>query len=562
MRCAIYARYSSDMQRRESIQDQVRQCRRFIEGKGWTVEDGLIFSDHAVTGTDDRREGYLAMKTASRERRFDFLVVDDLSRLGRHSVEVLTTYEELMSLGLQIVCVADSIDTSMGNAKMPLYFKTLMNEIFLDDLREKVRRGQSGQISRGYSAGGRLYGYKYIEELDPSGAKDRLGHTRRLGVRIEIQPDEAETIKLIFRLKAQGLGLKGIAHQLNVSGISAPRNNRRNAAPGTWCTSTVRTILRNPKYIGDWAWGRTKWVKVHGTGKRVPVKRSKSDWVANERPELRIIDQPLWERVQANLNACTNVIRGKGGKFRGSRANTSGGKYLFSGLMQCGKCGGSMVVASSGRYSSYTCNNNWNRGKAVCDNNRRISRASVESDLLSGLQRGLLDDKVINRFAQRLNKRIAERLKVGPAQSTKLAHEATDLEREIENLSGFIVKGDTSERIRQMLSDRESKLARLRLQMDSTDLDSKRPRTLDAATIRNRIASVRELLNGHADRLPQARHTLSRMLGDKIRINPLENGAKWDFEAEAMLKPGRVLDGGDFQWSVIALRGFEPRFDG
>ena len=92
MRCAIYARYSSDLQRESSIEDQIRRCRDYAERQGWSVTDEFTRSDRAVSGaTLAGREALLSLleEAKLRPRPFDCLLVDDTSRLGRDLADVL-----------------------------------------------------------------------------------------------------------------------------------------------------------------------------------------------------------------------------------------------------------------------------------------------------------------------------------------------------------------------------------------------------------------------------------------------------------------------------------------
>ena len=130
MRCAIYARYSSDMQKPESIDDQIGECKRYIEKRGWHLLEDQVYNDFAITSSDITREGYVRLKQAALQHRFDFIVVDDLSRLGRNTAESIQTFSELTFCGVNIASVADGIDTSQKGAKMPFYFKSIMNEFF------------------------------------------------------------------------------------------------------------------------------------------------------------------------------------------------------------------------------------------------------------------------------------------------------------------------------------------------------------------------------------------------------------------------------------------------
>ena len=82
MRCAIYARYSSDMQKQTSIEDQVRECRQFIERRQWELADGRVYSDYAISGADANRSGYLALKADAFKKQFDCIVVDEFDVLG------------------------------------------------------------------------------------------------------------------------------------------------------------------------------------------------------------------------------------------------------------------------------------------------------------------------------------------------------------------------------------------------------------------------------------------------------------------------------------------------
>ena len=213
------------MQRPQTIEDQIRECRKFIDSQGWVVREEHIFTDYAVTGSDNYRVGYTNLKDAAQRQEFQFIIVDDLSRLGRDTAESIKTFSELTYLGISIVGVSDGIDTSKPMAKIPYYFKSIMNEMFLDDLREKVSRGMRGQVLRNFSVGGRVFGYKYIEILDPSGQKGRHGHPKRFGVKIAVDENEAEVIRSIFDLRIKGHGLKAIAIYLNDRGIESPQSD-------------------------------------------------------------------------------------------------------------------------------------------------------------------------------------------------------------------------------------------------------------------------------------------------------------------------------------------------
>jgi site-specific DNA recombinase len=143
LRAVTYSRYSSDMQRATSIVDQERLCRRRADAEGWKIV--ASYADDAISGSDNRRPQYLAMLQAAARKEFDVLIVDDLSRLTRDSVEQETAIRRLEFQGIRIIATADGYDSESKSRKIQRGFKGLMNEMFLDDLRAKVHRGQEGQ---------------------------------------------------------------------------------------------------------------------------------------------------------------------------------------------------------------------------------------------------------------------------------------------------------------------------------------------------------------------------------------------------------------------------------
>src|SRR5262249_58026845 len=174
-RCAIYARYSSDLQSPTSIEDQHRLCRAYAERQGWTVVS--VFEDAALSGFGiEHRLGYQQLLAAalSSPATFDVVLVEDLSRLTRDMAELMRLRRRLRLRGIDLVGVSDGIATGGQGAKMHLAVKGLVNELYLDDLRDKTHRGLSGAVARGLSAGGRLYGH-------PTGPVPREAKVKRRG---------------------------------------------------------------------------------------------------------------------------------------------------------------------------------------------------------------------------------------------------------------------------------------------------------------------------------------------------------------------------------------------
>src|SRR5471030_285502 len=110
MRVALYARYSSDKQREASIADQFYNCERTAERLSFMV--ALRFEDKAITGTHRIRPGYQLMLDAAMRGDFDVLIVDDLSRLSRDSVETQQIIREFKYRRQRVIAISDGFDSN------------------------------------------------------------------------------------------------------------------------------------------------------------------------------------------------------------------------------------------------------------------------------------------------------------------------------------------------------------------------------------------------------------------------------------------------------------------
>lgn len=466
-RCGLYARYSSNLQSPTSIEDQLALCRAHAERQGWAVV--ATFEDAALSGFGvEHRPGYqqLLAAAAAVPVPFEIVLVEDLSRLTRDMAELLRLYHRLRLRGIDLVGVSDGIATGHQGAKIQLAVKGLVNELYLDDLREKTHRGLSGQVARGLSAGGRIFGYRAVPV-----APDRAG--RQAPARCEIEPREAEIVRRIFREYTQSRSMKAIAHALNAEGLPFPaKDTKRGPARRGWAASAIHTILHNEKYAGMWVWNRTRFLKDPDTGRRRPVPRPPEEWVRQERPELRIVDPELWAAVQARLAFVSEAFGFRAGRPRGGRASTAYSGYLLSGIVRCGACGARMVGQSGTRrkgarlYRSarYVCGFAASKGPAVCRHSVGYRRDRLEAALL-GRFRGAMTAPMLDALAAMINERIAAAHEEHAARADTLKAEVLQLEREAGNLVRFLAQGGESATVREELRVREDALRALRVEL-------------------------------------------------------------------------------------------------
>jgi site-specific DNA recombinase len=252
---AIYARYSSALQQPSSIEDQVALCRRHAARLGYTVLDQCVYTDYEISGSQQHRAGYQRLLADAKSKTFEAILIEAQDRLGRNQAEMHSALNKLRFWRVPVVSVATGTDLTDRAGKLIATVTAWKDETYLDDLRDKTRRGMEGRIRRALSAGGRAFGYRSLPIHDPR-RLDPYGRPEVIGYRRVIDEAEAEVVRRIFEMYASGLSAKAIVRRLNSEDIHPPRPKRgRNVQGWTWTTiSGSRAkgigILNNELYIG------------------------------------------------------------------------------------------------------------------------------------------------------------------------------------------------------------------------------------------------------------------------------------------------------------------------
>jgi len=466
-RCAVYARYSSEAQRKTSIEDQIRNCRAAAERNGWVVLDQYIRSDSELTGrTLVGREGLadLISLAKAKPRPFDLILVDDTSRFGRYLPDVLRECDRLAHYGVSLYFVSDRLDSRDEAFRFAYIIKGIGDEEYVRGLSQKVHRGQEGCILRGYTAGGTCYGYKNKPIVDPE--KGGRGATvRLLGVEREIIPEEAATVRQIMEMRAAELGFGTISKRLNAAGIIAPERRYNGKTHRRWFPSTIKEICRNEIYHGIRLWNRTQMVFNPADGKRTKRERPQSEWVRVEVPNLRIISEELWEKVRQVNQQRRDKTYGRrlGGMNRTENSRT----YLFSGLLSCGVCGGRFtVVGGKPPKVFYGCRNH--RYRQCCSARVTIRRESLEQQLIAAISANLkrpeLEEECVREFSAQLKARLQLEEKLAreaKLNSPNLEQERSELIKQAEHLVDAIALHGISSFLSAQLATVEARLVEI-----------------------------------------------------------------------------------------------------
>ncbi len=507
LRCALYARYSSDQQREASIEDQLRVCRERAEREGWKVVG--TYKDSAISGDSViLRPGVQALLEDARRGAFDILVAEALDRVSRDQADVATLYKHLRFAGVMIFTLAAG-EGEINELHVGL--KGTMNALFLKDLAAKTHRGLRGRVEAGKSSGGLCYGYDVVKALDAAGEPVR-GERR-------INEAEAAVVRRILREFADGASPRSIARRLNEEGVPGPRGKLWTDAVMRGHAKRGRGIVNNELYIGRQVWNRQHFVKNPETGRRVPRLNPPEEWIVTEVPELRIVDDELWAAVKARQAEISEIYADTIASVRNAHANrlnrTHRPRYLLSGLLRCGVCGSPVALRGQSRY----CCSRHMKSRS-CSNTRGIQRAAIEERVMAGLKDRLMvpeaAGQAMKAYAEETNRLNRERRASGTADRKELAAVTGKIRTMIAAIEdGGYVRG-MSDRLRE-LEARQDELTE-RLAVVPADVPDIHPNI--AAIYRRKVARLAEALADPRDRDEAA--AAIRGLIERIELTPGE----------------------------------------
>ena len=544
LRAALYARYSSDLQRDASIEDQLRLCRERAGREGWRVADS--YSDRSVSGASLLRPGVQALMEDGQAGRFDVVLAESLDRISRDQEEIAGVYKRLTFAGARMVTLSEG-DIN----ELHIGLKGTMGALYLKDLADKTRRGLRGRIEDGKSGGGNSYGYRVVRKTGEDGAPVR-------GER-EIDPEQAAIVNRIFTEYVVGRSPRDIAHRLNAEGILGPRGSawgpstiNGNAARGTG-------ILNNELYVGRLVWNRLRYIKDPDTGKRVSRLNPKEEWVIQDVPELRIVGERLWKKVKGRQ---ANVRKRYGEGFRNRLTAARRKRYLLSGLVTCGACGGGYSVVYRDILGCSTVKN-----KGTCSNTIRITRGELEERILASLREHLMTPDKFALFCEEYTREINRLRREDSSSLAARRAELRKVEARIEKMIQAIMDGFYSPTMKETMPGLEARKAELTAELEQ----AKEPPALlhpsMAEEYRKRLDGLFEALADERTRLETTDDI--RALVGRIVVAPEPGG---DGRAQLRLEgdlggiltlaagkktPARPQDERVLT-SVVAGAGFEP----
>ena len=423
MNAVIYARYSSDNQREESITAQLRACREYCRKKGYILV--REYTDEAMTGTNDDRAGYLKMIKDAQKHLFDVAIFHKIDRNARNEYDYYINKMKLLRSGIHVEYASLGFDIETPEGQLMENQLVGMAAYYSRNLSNEVRKGLKENALQGISCGGiPPFGYKVVDKT------------------YYIDEREAMIVRFIFKMY--------VADYTYGRMVAALREkNYLTRAGRQFCKNSIREIIRrNKKYSGIFVYG------VESQSKLYPGRKNEVIEIPGGMPA--IIDQDTYKRASYREK---NFVFSRG-------KHHAKVQYLLSGLMTCGACGKKMVgcrAVSSGKrvydYTYYKCRDNV-AGAEQCAV-KTIRKDFVEGLVKSYIQGIVGSQKSIDEICKSINKLIDKECKTGSVESNALKREERSLNRKMENLLSLVEDGAISDVIRERIKKLHIRLVQI-----------------------------------------------------------------------------------------------------
>lgn len=374
MNVAAYCRVSTDKSDQlNSLDAQKKFFTEYTEKNGHNLV--RLYADEGISGTKIKnRKEFLKLMRDAQHGLFDMIVVKDISRFARNTVDLLQSIRTLKALGIETTFLTANM-TVLGQSEFVLTIFGALAQEESANTSKRVKFGKKMNAEKG-RVPNLVYGYdKTIGDF----------------FNLEINQEEAKAVRQIYNWYiSEGYGAAKIANMLNEKGYKTKRNCN-------WSQNAICRILTNELYTGKIINGKQE-VSDFLTSTR--ENKDESEWMVTDRPELRIIEPEQFDKAQ-------EILHGRHSTFRVQHERQSN-KYLFSTLIKCKECGWSFrrtVRTYKNTYIRWVCSGHNGKGAGSCPNGVTVD----EEELIQALEAyfaGLLKEKknVINHVVKEFTK--------------------------------------------------------------------------------------------------------------------------------------------------------------
>lgn len=425
LRTALYARFSSDNQRSESIDAQVRAMERYCEQNRMIIVNTYV--DEAKSATSDKRPSFQQMIEDSKKHIFDVVLVHKLDRFSRNRYDSAMYKHTLKLNGVKVFSVLENLDDTP---------ESIMLEALLEGMSEYYSRNLAREVMKGLQ--------ENALQCKHTGGQPPLGYYVDENKMLAIDEREAQAVRLIFGRYANGYTYDEIISELNQKKYYTKNGN-------AFGKNSLYDILINEKYAGVYVYNKSSSKNAYGKRNNHNYK-SDDDIIRIPNGCPQIVDTETFNKVQERI---------KENKTAAGRYKTKH-KYLFSGLVYCGYCGKRMSGNRrySGRnkslYVTYRCCTS----NDFCIN-KEINRYFLEDFVLSKIKENFYYTDKVKKMYQKVNRHIKKHLKSWEDETEKLQAELSSVNEALKGVITAIERGVCTDDIFERADNLDKEKSRL-----------------------------------------------------------------------------------------------------
>lgn len=424
-RAAMYARFSSDNQRTESIDAQIRAMKKYCQEQKWQVV--ATYVDEARSATTDRRPSFLKMIEDSGKGLFDIVLVHKLDRFSRNRYDSAIYKSRLKKNNVSIASVLERIDDSPESVMMESVLEG-MAEYYSANLRREVFKGLTETALQCKHTGGCC----------------PLGYDLDSERRLTINEHEAEAVRIIFDMFDRGCGYTAIINHLNENGYHPKRG-------GVFGKNSLCNILSNEKYKGVYVFNKT--AGKDSNGRRNSNRHKEyNEIIRIEGGCPAIVSKELFDRVQRRKAA----NKRNNGRYHAKEF------YLLTGNVFCGVCGKRMQgnLRFSGNTKARLCTYRCKTRRKDCKN-KEVNKDYLDAYIVELLRQRIFNPKSLRKIVNTLNKHIRQYNQDYDQHYSEVEKQLSEIESSLANLTAAIEKGIITESVIERAEQLEAERAEL-----------------------------------------------------------------------------------------------------
>lgn len=475
-KAVVYARFSSDNQRDESIDAQLRAIEEYTDKNN--IQIVKVFVDRAKSATSANRPEFQNMiKYCEADNTgISMVIVHKLDRFSRDKYDSAMYKQKLKLKGIRVVSVLENLDNSPES-------------LILESVIEGMAQYYSANLAREVAKGQKENALKALH----NGGDAPLGYDIAFDKTYLVNEEEAKAVKIIFDMYINGYSYSNIIDKLNDLGYKTKRGNK-------FGKNSLYSILSNEKYTGVYVFNKTQRKGVNG--KRNGHKQKSEDEIIKVEGGMpQIIDKEVFRQAQEMMQ--------KRKKTPGSHKATT--LYLLTGIIRCGECGYAMQGNKrkdkyGNDYISYRCG--CRKQKRDCKN-KEIKRDYLEEFVLTELEKHVLNDEVIPVLSKELNERIKTKSNDNKEMLNNLKNKLEKVNKEIENILNAIMSGIVNKMLKDKLDELERVKLNLEVKINELSIESNASESINITEdqIRSMFGSVKEFVLTR--NLPQCKKFIS-----------------------------------------------------